>query len=279
MAAVFFYCIQLYCDFSGGIDIARGVAEMFGIEMAENFRRPLYATSLADYWRRWHMTLGQWMRDYLFYPLTLSKPLGKVGKWSRRHIPGKLGKLIPAAMATFVVYFVIGIWHGTSFRYIVFGLWNGTLITASFLLEGWYAGMRQRLHIREESRWWHFVQIARTCVLVFLGRYLTRAPRLLAALWMMRQSVMNPCFSNLWDGTLLTLGLTMSDLVITLCGMDAVLGLEYYQERGGHVRAALEQKHWLVQWIGILLPLTVTILLGVVLRGDYIPSAFIYQQY
>lgn len=136
MAAIFFYCIQLYCDFSGGIDITRGVAEMFGIELAENFRRPLYATSLADYWRRWHMTLGQWMRDYLFYPLTLSKPLGKLGKWTRRHIPGKLGKLIPAALATFVVYFVIGIWHGANFRYIVFGLWNGTLSRPLFCWKG-----------------------------------------------------------------------------------------------------------------------------------------------
>ena len=80
-------------------------------------------------------------------------------------------------------------------------------------------------------------------------------------------------------GVLLTLGLTMADIVITLCGMAAVLGLEYYQERGGHVRAALEQKHWLVQWLGILLPLTVILLFGVVLRGDYIPSAFIYQQF
>lgn len=279
MAAIFFYCIQLYCDFSGGIDITRGVAGMFGIELAENFRRPLYATSLADYWRRWHMTLGQWMRDYLFYPLTLSKPLGRLGKWTRRHIPGKLGKLIPAALATFVVYFVIGIWHGANFRYIVFGLWNGTLITASFLLEGWFAGVRARLHIRDESRLWHLFQIARTCVLVFWGRYLTRAPRLLAAGWMMWQSVANPCFSNLWDGTLLTLGLTMTDIVITLCGMAAVLGLEYYQERGGHVRAALEQRHWLVQWLGILLPLIAILLFGILLRGDYTPSAFIYQQF
>ena len=60
--------------------------------MAENFRRPLFATSLADYWRRWHITLGQWMRDYLFYPLSLSKPFGRLGKWARRHIGGLRGK-------------------------------------------------------------------------------------------------------------------------------------------------------------------------------------------
>lgn len=131
---VLFYCIQLYGDFSGGIDITRGVAKLFGIDLAENFRRPLYATSLTDFWRRWHITLGTWMRDYLFYPLSLSKPFGKLGKLTRRHIKGKLGKILPTSLATFLVYLVIGIWHGANWRYIAFGFWNGGIITLSLLL-------------------------------------------------------------------------------------------------------------------------------------------------
>lgn len=82
--AVGFYCIQLYCDFSGGIDITRGVAQMLGIHLEENFRRPIFAASLSEYWRRWHMTLGSWMKDYLFYPLSLSKPFGRLGKFTRK---------------------------------------------------------------------------------------------------------------------------------------------------------------------------------------------------
>ena len=89
---ILFYCIQLYCDFSGGIDITRGVARMFGIDMTLNFRRPLFSTSLTDYWRRWHITLGAWMRDYVFYPLAFSKPFGKLGKWARKHFKGMMGK-------------------------------------------------------------------------------------------------------------------------------------------------------------------------------------------
>ena len=94
---VLFYCIQLYGDFSGGIDIARGVARMFGIDLAENFRRPIFSTSLTDFWRRWHITLGAWMRDYLFYPLSLSKPFGRLGRFTRKHIKGKLGKILPTS--------------------------------------------------------------------------------------------------------------------------------------------------------------------------------------
>ena len=79
-SGILFYCIQLYCDFSGGIDITRGVARLFGIDMAENFRRPIFATSLTDYWRRWHITLGAWMRDYVFYPISLSRGFGKLSR-------------------------------------------------------------------------------------------------------------------------------------------------------------------------------------------------------
>ena len=89
--SVLMYCINLYCDFSGGIDITIGAAKLFGITMEENFKRPIFAQSLSEYWRRWHITLGGWMRDYVFYPLSLSKGLGAKSaesseKYSRRRL-------------------------------------------------------------------------------------------------------------------------------------------------------------------------------------------------
>lgn len=277
-AGVLFYCIQLYCDFSGGIDITRGVAQMFGIDLAENFRRPLFAISLADYWRRWHITLGQWMRDYVFYPLSLSKPLGRLGKWSRRHIKGKAGKVLPTSIATFVVYFLIGIWHGTDARYLVFGFYNGILITAAFLLEGRFQAVRQALGIPQESRWFRLFQIGRTTALVFIGRYLTRAESLSAALWMMKMTVVDPEIAALWDGRMLQLGLGAGDILCVFAGALVILAAECYQERGVCIRETLARRHWLVQWAAILLSLTVLLLFGI-MRGDYIASEFIYQQY
>ena len=160
---IFFYCIQLYCDFSGGIDITRGVARMFGIDMVQNFRRPLFATSLTDYWRRWHITLGSWMRDYVFYPLSLSKPFGKRGKWARKHLKGTPGKIFATSAATYIVYLIIGSWHGANFRYIAFGLWNGTLITASLLMERRFLAWKSALHINDKSTGWRiFMTVVRT---------------------------------------------------------------------------------------------------------------------
>lgn len=277
-AGVFFYCIQLYGDFSGGIDITRGVAEMFGIDMAENFRRPLFASSLTDFWRRWHITLGGWMRDYLFYPISLSKPFGRLGKYTRKHIGGTLGKIIPTSLATFLIYFVIGVWHGANWRYIAYGFWNGALITAALLLTPQFEGMKRALHIDDKARWYKVFQVVRTCLLVFLGRYITRAPRLLTAVWMVKETFLNPQLPDLWNGTLLTLGLTAFDLAVVLAGMAVVVGVEWYQERGGHVRLALEKQNFFIQWLAIAVPLAVLFCLGV-LRGDYISSGFIYQQF
>lgn len=272
------YCVQLYCDFSGGIDISRGVAQMMGIEMAENFRRPIFATSLADYWRRWHITLGGWMRDYVFYPISLSKPFVKLGKWARKHLGGLPGKMLATSLATFIVYLIIGIWHGSSLKYIAFGLWNGAIITASLLLEKRFGVWKEKLHIDDKSAGWRIFQTLRTACLVFIGRYLTKAPRLLTALSLLKTTVFRPVPSQLIDGTILKLGLSAKDLIIIGAGTVVILFLEFLQERGVKLRESLEKQSAFVQWLTIFIPLVVLLLLGV-FRGSYISSEFIYKQF
>lgn len=275
---ILFYCIQLYCDFSGGIDITRGVARLFGIEMAENFRRPIFAVSLADYWRRWHITLGAWMRDYVFYPISLSKPFGRISRWARAHIKGTGGKIFATSLATFIVYLIIGIWHGANFRYIAFGLWNGTLITASLLLEKTFLRWKTALRIDDKSVGWRVVMTLRTCLLVFIGRYFTRAPRLSSVFALLKTTVLHPQLSQLLDGTLLSLGLAKSDFLVIALGLAVLLTLECMQERGTQIRAALEKRPGFVQWAAMTALLLAVFLLGV-FRAGYIPSGFIYTQF
>ena len=100
LATAAMYAIVLYADFSGGIDIIRGAAELLGIDLPENFRRPFFAASIADYWRRWHISLGVWFRTYLLYPLVASRAgigLAKVGK---RLFGAKAGRAMPGAAAS-----------------------------------------------------------------------------------------------------------------------------------------------------------------------------------
>ena len=275
---ILFYCIQLYCDFSGGIDITRGVARMFGIDMAENFRRPIFAASLTDYWRRWHITLGAWMRDYVFYPLSLSRGFGKISRWARAHIRGTGGKIFATSLATFIVYLIIGVWHGANFRYIAFGLWNGVLITASLLLEKTFLRWKSALHIDDKSAAWRVFMTLRTGLLVFVGRYFTRAPRLRSVFTLLKTTVLHPQPSQLLDGTLLSLGLAKTDFLVVALALAVLLTLECFQERGVHIRPALEKKPGFVQWLAVTALLLAVLLLGV-FRAGYIPSGFIYTQF
>lgn len=276
--AVLFYCIQLYCDFSGGIDIARGVAQMFGIDMVENFQRPIFAVSLADYWRRWHITLGTWMRDYVFYPLALSKPLGAFSRWTRKRFGGKLGKVIPTACATFVVYLLIGIWHGASLRYVVFGLYNGAIMTASVLLAGSFSAWRKGLKLDDDSRGLHIFRLLRTMGIVFIGRYLTRAATLTQAVSMQVKTLVQPVFSQLFDGTLGSFGLTGWDYGVIGLGLAILLFAEYKQEHGVKLRLVLERKPVFVQWLAVFLPL-LALLLHIVFSGSAVEVTMIYQNF
>lgn len=276
--AVFFYCIQLYCDFSGGIDTARGVARMFGVDLAENFRRPIFADSVADYWRRWHITLGSWMRDYVFYPISLSKPFMKLGKFSRKHFSGMFGKILPTSLATFIVYLIIGIWHGSDPKYIVYGFWNGIIITASLLLEQTFERFCRKLGIDRKSTGWRIFRIARTCVLIFIGRYLTRAESFGDALAMLKKTVLDFQPGALLDGTVMQLGVTAMDYLVIFAGVAVMLTVEFFQERGVSVREALAQKSAPVQYLGILLPVAAVLVLGVWIKGD-VSVGFIYMQF
>ena len=278
VVGVLAYSVQQYCDFSGGIDITRGVARLFGIDMAENFRRPIFATSLTDYWRRWHITLGAWMRDYVFYPISLSRGFGKLSRWARTHIGGTAGKIFATSLATFIVYFIIGIWHGANFRYIAFGLWNGVLITASLLLEKTFLRWKAALHVNDKSAGWRVFMTLRTALLVFIGRYFTRAPRLRSVFTLLKTTVLHPQPGQLFDGTLLSLGLAKTDFLVIALGLIVLLTLECFQERGVQIRAGLEKKSGFVQWAAMTALLLAVFLLGV-FRAGYIPSGFIYTQF
>ena len=197
------------------------------------------------------------MRDYLFYPLSLSKPFGKLGKFTRKHLKGKLGKILPTSLATFLVYFVIGIWHGANWRYVAFGFWNGGIITLSLLLAPYFLRWKQALRINDKSKGWHLFQLVRTNLLVFFGRYITRAPRFLTAVWMVKETFLHPNLPDLWNGTLMTLGLGGGDFLILFLGVATLLLAEWYQEKKGPIRPMLERQSPFLQWVAILVPLVV----------------------
>ena len=93
------YTLELYCDFSGAMDIVCGVGQMFGVTLPENFKQPFFSRSASEFWKRWHITLGAWFRDYIYYPVSLSAPVKRLTKWGRRRLGNHaLGNLILATL-------------------------------------------------------------------------------------------------------------------------------------------------------------------------------------
>ncbi len=183
--AAIFYTIQIYADFSGGIDIARGVARCVGIDMSHNFKRPYFAENLSEFWRRWHMSLSFWTRDYIFFPIAMSKAFGKAGKSLRKVLGDRVGKLFPVICAQLATFIIIGLWHGADFKYVAYGLYNGFIIIISLLMEPYFKKWAEKLHINTASFAWKVVGIIRTLILVSFGRIFTKAASFGTALSMM----------------------------------------------------------------------------------------------
>ena len=171
---VLLYTIQQYGDFSGGIDMVRGVSQLFGIQMAENFRQPYFSVSLSDFWRRWHMTLGSWMRDYVFYPLAVWQPMLKLNKWGTARFGKNVGRTFSACISNIIVFLLVGLWHGAETHYVLWGLYNGIVIAVADMLRPVFASLNERLNVEAHARAWRVFCILRTFLLVNIGRYFDR---------------------------------------------------------------------------------------------------------
>ena len=171
---ILLYSAQQYADFSGGIDIVSGISLLYGISLAPNFRQPYFSTSLGDFWRRWHISLGAFMRDYVFYPLALTKPMMELGKKAGKKYGKHLGRVLPACIANIVVFILVGVWHGPQMHYLIWGLYNGIIIALSDLLAPLFNKLSDVLHINRETKGFKTFQIIRTFIIVNIGWYFDR---------------------------------------------------------------------------------------------------------
>lgn len=274
-AAAVLYTFQIYADFSGGMDIVLGMSEIFGIRMTENFRRPILAGSVAEFWQRWHITLGSWMRDYLFYPLALSGRFNRLGKRLRRRFGPYVGKVAPAVLASFIVFTCVGVWHGAEWKYVVYGFYQALFVSTATLLEPLYARMRKGLHVWEKSAGFQAFRVLRTFLIIMVGRVLSRAGSLGDALAMLGAGVSawNP--QVLWDGSFLAFGVTVAEWVVLAVAVAAWMAVDALNERGVVVRERLEARALPLRWAAYILGAMIVLIFGVYGPG-FDAASFIY---
>lgn len=266
--------IHLYADFSGGMDIVIGLSEIFGISLTENFRRPFLSRSIAEYWRRWHITLGAWMGNYVFAPLSLSQPFKKLGKKCREKFGHKFGRVIAPSIASFVTFFFVGMWHGVSLGYLMFSIYNATLVSTATLLEDFYAWGRGKLKVREDSGAFKGFQIARTFTLVTIARIFYSTD--MAAVVKAAFSIFNPWV--LFDGTLYTLGLDRPNFILLVIAIGVLIIVDFVQERGVHIRQKIAEQNLFLRWTVYYAAIFALIIFGMYGPG-YDAASFVYQRF
>lgn len=270
------YAFQMYTDFSGCMDIVLGMSESLGITLPENFRTPFFAKSVAEYWRRWHITLGVWMKEYVFYPLLRSRIFTDLNKSWKKRFGKKRGKQYATFVAMFVLWFTVGVWHGGEWKYVIgSGLLHWFYIVSEELLEEPCARLMAKFHINAKGRALGSVRIIRTFFLVCIGDLFFRAESVEAAFAMLKGAVavFNP--SVLWNGSLTGLGLDGIELGITVISLLLLLLVSCLQQKGS-VRDRIAGKRLPVRWIIWYALLFYVILLGCY-GPEYSAAEFIYQ--
>lgn len=264
-----FYGIQIFGDFTGGIDIAMGLSEAFGISLPENFIRPFFSKNIAEYWRRWHITLGEWMKEYVFYPASFSSPMRKLSKSARKRWP-RFGKRLPVYAASCVTWFCTGIWHGLTPNFLLWGMMNCVVIIISEELTPLYEKFHNGVGWKQKG-WYGCLERLRTVMLMNLLRIIDLFPNVGEYF-----SRLGGMFSS-FRVPFMDLGLTGLDYAILICGVAIMLAVSLAQMRFGSIRERLWERRWL-RYV-----LTFGLFLAVLLMGSYgigyDAGNFIYNQF
>lgn len=274
LAAIFLFNLQLYTDFSGGIDMVQGISQMLGIELAENFRRPFFSRTLGEYWKRWHMSLGAWIQDYVFYPIAMSKSFAKLGKNAKKIFGNHVGKMLPGAITSVITFILIGLWHDVTWCYVCYGLWHGILTGLSNLCAPVLQKINTGLEIRTECMSFRWFQRFRTWMIVSIGEAFTLVGTMGAVGVLFKQIITEFKYYALILN-ITEYGLDAKDLCVLFCATLILIFISMKQETGVRIREALERQNICFQWMMVVGIVLVTAVFGVYGSG-YDAAAFIY---
>lgn len=272
------YTIQLYMDFSGTMDVVIGTGEIFGVKLPENFRQPFFARSVSEFWQRWHITLGTWFKDYLFFPLSMSKPLKRLTSFGRKHLGNHYGPLLAGAIALFAVWFSNGLWHGAAWTFLAFGMYHFAMILIGNLVRPLSQWFFQKTGISTDNPVVKVLQILRTGLFVVFGEIIFRADGLRAMLGILKGIFTNFTLDKVMDGYMFILGIDPADFVVVAITLAIVFAVSLYNEKGKSVRRLLATQKTPVRW-AVLYGLILFIVVFGAYGYGYIPVDPMYANF
>lgn len=277
IVATVLYSIQIYADFSGCMDIVCGVSETFGITLEKNFNHPYFSRTIPEFWRRWHITLGTWFKDYVFYPVSRTKLCKDFNKWTRKRFGNQVSRTWSSVIPLLCVWLLTGLWHGAAWKYVAWGLFHGGLIIGGTIFAKQLSRITAALHIRTEQFSWHLFQILRTFTLCCIGRVFFRAGGGQVALDIFRRTFSDFQPWVLFDGSLYTYGLDRPNFILAMITIVLLFAIDALQERF-RLRQAFARQNIVFRWIILYAAIFSVLIFGIYGPG-YDASQFIYNNF
>lgn len=256
--ATVLFAFQIYCDFFGYSTIALGCAKIMGIELMDNFERPYLSASISEFWRRWHISLSRWFRDYLYIPLGGNR-VSKTRKYFN----------------IMVVFLVSGLWHGANMTFVVWGSLHGLYQIIGDMLTPLRLKACSALHIDRDKGFFRGLRILITFGLTCLAWVFFRAKSLRQALIIIETMFSRSLFS-LAGNTLP--GLDTRELIVLAVALLLLIASSLIEERGVNLLGSLEKQCLPVRW-AVYLILAYTVIIFGRYGASYSASAFIYFQF
>ena len=256
VVATVLFAVQIYCDFSSYSDIAIGAAQVMGFTLMQNFKQPYFSQSVSEFWRRWHISLSTWFRDYLYFPLGGSrcKPL--------RHYINLM-----------IVFLVSGLWHGASWTYVIWGGINGIYQIMENILNRKY-----KLPLISEKIGGKMFKMLGTFALIDFSWIFFRADNISSAFQIIRRIFM---VNNMWiffDGTLGTMGLDFKDMFVLFIALEILMFVSVLQYRNICIRDSIAKQNIVFRYIVYIVPLILIAVYGIY-GASYDATSFIYFQF
>ena len=283
--AIIFFSMQLYLDWTGCMDIARGVSQIFGIELERNFWHPYFSKNMPEFWRRWHITLGNWFKDYLLYPVSMSGLCKSINRFTRKKWGNQASRAFSTVIPAACVWVVTGVWHGAAMCYVLWGVYHGILIILGAVFEMPIQKLCKALHMNTECFSFDLFRMIRTFFLSAIGRiFFVSTAGFSHAILIMKRTFDFRHFGlhTLWDESLYTFGLdrhgfTLSLILIALVWVVSMLQ-EKFEKDGKGIRDVVCEQNLIFRWI-----LYFGLIFGIIIFGiygsGYDAGSFVYGKF
>ena len=259
--ATVIYAFQIYCDFYGYSTMALGTAKILGFDLMENFDSPYLAKSVKEFWRRWHISLSTWFRDYLYIPLGGSRCCS-----------------LRLYLNLIVVFFASGLWHGSKWSFVAWGLLNGIYQVAGSILNPIKGKIITALNVNVDTFSFKFVRGIFTFTLIDISWIFFRAESLMDALRIGKRIVFFNNPTEIIGDRIYSLGLSEKNFRLLMISIIVLICADIAKYKGIKVRQWIKNQNWLARVLIISCSITFILLVGI-WGNSYDASSFIYFQF